>query len=955
MPIDFQKIKKRFSSGISAKSNGLKLTKELSAEWKLPPESPIETSIATIDGVKVVRFVTQAGMGWVRLHLEVPAQPAPVLGIRFLIRITTSDKTTSVKPFVVASKLGTRQRNEIPTAPSTRIKIDSGQWYDVSGAVINNTMEDGYRLDAVMDIPQDAEIEIADVSYGSFPAELSKQVVASLAKADYNTTLLAKFRPTPVHDLKEWIKAPAIYASNISLEKTKLTGYALTQAKKLSWITTDTGKATALHLSGAPTVDGVSIANSGVSVQFDTPLAEHVSIALTAGPQTRQPFWSGALSSVGMGKDAVRSKWQRPYQNNIVLLWGPISTSGLTVQLEQVTKILKQLKLDFQISYHMRPNIDHPLCKHWVEPRDIDQPKLAIFFERFAEFDRGLDAAYKVFYLNLDWLAPRTHTLAKMHANLVLCPTPFKLETFEQEFQNSKVVHLPWPSKFAPRYADEATKQLGPIRILYVGNDYDQESRKHPHAVVEAIEKLERDDVVFDLKFRSRLPENVRNTLIRNPRVGKIVDWATSHTVVEELYAQADINLIPNACEGNGLSILEAWSSGTVPAVLDGHPMKDVTRLDNSYRIACHEVGHKEQAPLYETTSAQILEFLNGLTSEDVAARKATVRRMEQDLLDRETALEDVIRNSARISGMRTKQVRLDLENAHRSNPDFPDMPPRSGQRVQALLFEDQAHKAYRKAPQLIDVLMTTSQRPWCLRESLGQMLEAIHKSPFEHRLLLSVDSMDPETLEILNEHKDRIDHVTWARERHGLPYHWNSLNDLRRNMAYRMERKPDYVCYIQDDCYIIDPETYFEKMVGIAHDAMPGYLGYVSGYYTEVHPGFADLDWNGNPVIASDTIDGKNFMATPEVLDSVGPLTWWFDDGSRRGNPGPVRGSHFDLWQWKESPNSLTKQSRISLVLPELCSHLADTAEGSTWNNDTSADAVKKRMTEGRVYKTRS
>jgi hypothetical protein len=196
---------------------------------------------------------------------------------------------------------------------------------------------------------------------------------------------------------------------------------------------------------------------------------------------------------------------------------------------------------------------------------------------------------------------------------------------------------------------------------------------------------------------------------------------------------------------------------------------------------------------------------------------------------------------------------------------------------------------------------------------------------------------------------------VLWTKNQQGLPYVWNSLNNLLRNTINRTELSPDYVCYIQDDCYISDPLIYFDAMVGVAADAMAGYLGFVSGYYTEVHPGFADFDWRGHRVIASDSIDGKNFMASPEVLNSTGGLTWWFNDGTRRGNPGPVRGSHFDLWQWKEAPNSLMQQSRISLVLPDLCQHIAGRAEESTWNNDTTDDAVKRRIEARKIYETRN
>jgi hypothetical protein len=650
-----------------------------------------------------------------------------------------------------------------------------------------------------------------------------------------------------------------------------------------------------------------------------------------------------------------KAEMPRERQDHVVLLWGPISTSGLTIQLQQVADILNKNKVLFQVSYHIGPTVDHSLCKHWIEPKHIDNPKMVIFFERFHQFDRGFERSFKVFYLNLDWLSEKTLSLAKVHSKVIFAPTPYKLEELTRVFQNSKIVHLPWPACFKPVSKPESTSERNRIRVLYVGNDYNESSRKHPREVVEAIGQLERKDIVFDLKFRSALPRDVFEELAKNPIVDNIIDCSTDHDVIEKLYLEADINLIPNACEGNGLSILESWASGTVPAVLDGHPMIDVTSPQNSYRISCGEIGKQEHAPYYKTGSKELLDFLNGLDIVSLQAKKDVVRDMAGRLEEREKELETAIMSCVMLSGIRTKGIRQRIENAHLQLKKYANWQPRDGRRVRDLLFSDEGQSRFLRQPKLVDVLLTTSQRPWCLRESIHQLLKAMRHSRYQHRLLVAVDKLDPGTLAILNEHSSEIDQVLWTKNQQGLPYVWNSLNNLLCNTINRTELRPDYVCYIQDDCYINDPLIYFDAMVGVAADAMAGYLGFVSGYYTEVHPGFADFDWRGHRVIASDSIDGKNFMASPEVLNSTGGLTWWFNDGTRRGNPGPVRGSHFDLWQWKEAPNSLMQQSRISLVLPDLCQHIAGRAEESTWNNDTTDDAVKRRIEARKIYETRN
>jgi hypothetical protein len=707
----------------------------------------------------------------------------------------------------------------------------------------------------------------------------------------------------------------------------------------------------------ASQIKSTGIANRHVSVGLTKNLTEKMDASREAGKYPSESAHEPVVVSARQSADHSsprKAEMPRERQDHVVLLWGPISTSGLTVQLQQVADILNKNKIIFQVSYHIGPSVDHSLCEHWIEPKDIDNPKMVIFFERFQQFDRGFDRTFKVFYMNLDWLSEKTLSLAKVHSKVVFSPTPYKLEELTGVFQNSKIVHLPWPACFKPASKLESTSEHKKIRVLYVGNDYDGSSRKHPREVVEAIRLLEREDIIFDLKFRSALPRDVFEELARNPRVDNVIDWSTDHDVVKELYLKADINLIPNACEGNGLSILESWASGTVPAVLDGHPMIDVTSPQNSYRISCEEVGKQEHAPYYKTECRDILDFLSGLDVVSLQAKKAAVRDMAGQLEEREKELEAAIMSCVMLSGIRTKGIRQRVAHAHLQLKKYTNWQPRDGRRVKDLLFSDEGQSRFLRQPKLVDVLLTTSQRPWCLRESINQLLKAMRYSRYQHRLLVAVDRLDPGTLAILNEHSSEIDQVLWTKHQQGLPYVWNSLNNLLRNTINRTELRPDYVCYIQDD-YINDPKIYFDAMVGVAADAMAGYLGFVSGYYTEVHPGFADFDWKGHRVIASDSIDGKNFMASPEVLDSTGGLTWWFNDGTRRGNPGPVRGSHFDLWQWKEAPNSLMQQSRISLVLPDLCQHIAGRAEESTWNNDTTDDAVKRRIEARKIYETRN
>lgn len=263
--------------------------------------------------------------------------------------------------------------------------------------------------------------------------------------------------------------------------------------------------------------------------------------------------------------------------------------------------------------------------------------------------------------------------------------------------------------------------------------------------------------------------------------------------------------------------------------------------------------------------------------------------------------------------------------------------------------------RSFRRAgPRLIDVYMTTSQRPEFFEKTFLSLLRASQISHHRVRLNVFVDQMDEGTLLALKPHLSKVNLLSTSFQL-GLPFLYNMILEHQAMVDARSEEFADYLCYIQDDCLIANAEIYFDFMVGAYEELMPvNEVGYVSGFYCSIHPGFEVVDYKRKKLLLSDSIDGKNFMAPPALLREVGPLSWHFNDGERRGNPGPRRGSHFDLWQWKESPRALMKQGRVSVVVPGLCVHLAQSAEESTWGNETSQEKQLKRREEGRIYNTR-
>ncbi len=625
-----------------------------------------------------------------------------------------------------------------------------------------------------------------------------------------------------------------------------------------------------------------------------------------------------------------------------VLIWCPIAVAGLTSQLDQLTEVLRNEGVGYRISYHHPPTAKHPETINWINPDQIRNPRVVFFMERYVPFETGFLDSFHVYYVNLDWLSPESISPARVYADLVIAPTPYRFDELRELFSNSKVLNLPWPSghsieqpKLPP--PDDAA----PLRLLYVGNEYDAKSRKSPVEVVDAILSCDRSDLRIDLKFRSALPADIRARLESCELVDRIIDHPVTSRHMEELYRRADINLIPNTSEGNGLSILEALSKGVVPAVLDGHPMKDVVDSSTSYFIDCAKVGDKRYAPQYQTTADAILSFLNAVSSDGVRQRKQKIAELQIDLAAREVQFQDLVRAVLAINGII-------------SPPDLVETEPGPADAEESPVARTSWYKPYQKETNLIDVFITTSKRAILFETSLVALLDAVRASPYEHRVTVLVDGLDPETDAVIDRHRESIFQCLWTSNRQGLPYSWNTILDISDNMAARTEKVPEFICYIQDDCQIVRPDSYFQDMVAVAEAFEPSQLGFISGFFTEVHSGYARDRAAGREIVLSDSIDGKNFMARPKVLNSIGKLNWWFPNGDRRGNPGPDRGSHFDLWQWKESPRCLIAQGRVNAILPGLCTHIADGPEASTWSNDTTAEATSARVSENRVYRTR-
>ncbi|MFY0689758.1 MAG: glycosyltransferase [Cyclobacteriaceae bacterium] len=253
---------------------------------------------------------------------------------------------------------------------------------------------------------------------------------------------------------------------------------------------------------------------------------------------------------------------------------------------------------------------------------------------------------------------------------------------------------------------------------------------------------------------------------------------------------------------------------------------------------------------------------------------------------------------------------------------------------------------------EIIDVYITTHQRSSLLEQCLEALIKAVNASAFEFRIMVLSDQTDDETHKVLSIYKNRISVIS-TNEQLGLPFMFNQILDYSQNLIGRTEKPPLLICYLQDDAIIQYPNSFFDLIIR-THQAYKNKLplGFITGFYSPIHPGFNIIRTEELTLIESDSLDGKNMIGPPELFESIGKLSWRDHKNRVRGNPGPI-GSGFDLWQWRDSPTSTLKQKKVNLCIPGLIETIG--SDDSTWNNKSDKPLeIERRIKIGKIYQTR-
>ena len=121
MKIDWSGIETFTPSGAA-----VRLTDDLSIEWKPDGAVAAQAEILHHLGHEVIRITTSPGNGWLRMHLKVDPEDKPALGARFILSASGPGTEVALKPFIAVTNLQTGKRRDVAAAPGARMTLLRG-------------------------------------------------------------------------------------------------------------------------------------------------------------------------------------------------------------------------------------------------------------------------------------------------------------------------------------------------------------------------------------------------------------------------------------------------------------------------------------------------------------------------------------------------------------------------------------------------------------------------------------------------------------------------------------------------------------------------------------------------------------------------------------------------------------------------------------------------------------
>jgi dihydroxyacetone kinase DhaKLM complex PTS-EIIA-like component DhaM len=607
-----------------------------------------------------------------------------------------------------------------------------------------------------------------------------------------------------------------------------------------------------------------------------------------------------------------------------ILIFCPIEFGGLTVQLDQVAKILDEEKINFKITWHSPPkNNRSPYIKKFVDYATLNsciQPKLIIYFERFP-YIRNLVLVPSIFYINIDWLDKKDFINSLNYADLILYPISYRENFFKSLYKNRIFYKLLWPAFFYFKNINLKRISDKKLNVFYVGKF--NNSRKNSDVLLSSLKQFK----FINLRFLIKIIDNDR--VFKTQNEVENLSGFISNDKIKSIYSKSHLALLCNSSEGNGLTIIEAIEAGCVPILIDGEPMNSIVPDNCCFKIKSLSFKRKKFAKDYKINEESLTNTLSKITHKNYLEKYENLLKFRESEIFRER--------------YNFKKNFLSLLNIY-----IPKISNNTNQVIDKVNLVNSIKHT-------IELFITTGQRIDFFKKSFETVKDAIKKSKHNINITIIIDGDNRN----LNQY---IDYLSMTGCQYSLVFHNISLGlpYTMRFIKFYLENKYErnamslsgFTCYLQDDCIINNNFNYFDDMVELNYLALPyNDIGITSGFKNEIHPGFEKRRLNKKEITLSNTIDGKNIFTFTKKFLRMGKHKFYDSKLRKLGNPGPNRGSQFDIFIWKEDKYF---KNKINVILDNAISIIEESKKRkySTWSNSEGEEVIQKRLREGRIYK---
>lgn len=261
------------------------------------------------------------------------------------------------------------------------------------------------------------------------------------------------------------------------------------------------------------------------------------------------------------------------------------------------------------------------------------------------------------------------------------------------------------------------------------------------------------------------------------------------------------------------------------------------------------------------------------------------------------------------------------------------NIPPPEAVHLDSLLRQiHQRHPVSTPQKREFAAVVTTYNRPECLRRSLPQLLKLgvpvvvvdDGSTPANARANQQIASLYSVPLIAIPENR-------------GLP------NAINAGIEYWLaDAGIDWISYFQDDVDV--RSDIFEVLAQVQH---PTERPLLAGQDALEHPTVETIDIAGHPVLLKRSMPGQHLHAHRDYWRAVLPIPTPYLGAPKpdRGKPG--QGADEDWWITAWSPHSIVKQGGYVACVPGLVTTFRPFESGSTWGNRSVAGAVRPAESE--------